>query len=202
MTILDIDTLDWNKSPDHLLPVIIQDDKTDEVLMLGYVNEAALSQTISTGRMCFYSRSKQRLWVKGETSGHFLSVKSLLSDCDNDTILAKVEPIGPVCHKGTRSCFGDDFNSAFINHLQLIISDRLQKRPEGAYTTALLEAGIKKIAQKVGEEAVETILEAEQGCDKDLLNESADLIYHLMVLLTARKLTIHDVYDALQKRAK
>ncbi len=196
--------LDFQKSENGLIPAIIQDAQTHVVLMLGYMNEEALEKTRTEGRVTFYSRSKNRLWTKGEESGNFLDVVSILPDCDNDTILIKAKPAGPVCHTGNDTCFAETNkgNIDFLVHLQDLIDKRLQDMPEGSYTTSLFEKGINKIAQKVGEEAVETVIEAKDNNDELFLNENADLIYHMLVLLTAKNFRIEDVIKVLQERHK
>jgi phosphoribosyl-ATP pyrophosphohydrolase/phosphoribosyl-AMP cyclohydrolase len=192
--------LDFSKGG-GLLPAIIQDEKTDVVLMLGYMNEEALARTREEGRVTFFSRSKERLWTKGETSGNFLEVVSIKEDCDQDTLLIRVRPKGPVCHTGADTCFGEENRSRhFLDHLAKVIESRKGKEASSSYTASLFQKGIQKIAQKVGEEAVELILEAESGSDERLLNESADLIYHLKVLLSARELSLKDVEGLLRER--
>ena len=184
-----------------LMPAIVQDDLSGKVLMLGYMNAEALRLTQATGKVTFYSRSKQRLWVKGETSGHFLLLKSISTDCDDDTLLVKVKPLGPTCHEGFDTCFQEKNESNdFINQLdQLIENTRISPR-EGSYTTQLFTAGIQKIAQKVGEEAVETILEAQAAGKEDLVYEASDMIYHLLVLLRAKGTSWQEVVDQLIKK--
>jgi len=196
------DTLDFAKSPDGLLPAVIQDAVTQKVLMLGYMNAEALQQTISTGKVTFFSRSKQRLWVKGETSGNFLWVEeAVLADCDNDALLIKVRPEGPVCHTGADTCWNEkNQTNYFLPRLESIIHQRIKDRPEESYTARLLARGLNKVAQKVGEEAVETVIEA-LGNNRDLLlQESADLIYHLLVLLAAKEVNLSEVEDVLRRR--
>ncbi|MDN5291297.1 bifunctional phosphoribosyl-AMP cyclohydrolase/phosphoribosyl-ATP diphosphatase HisIE [Anaerophaga thermohalophila] len=196
--------LDFSKLGNGLLPAIIQDARTNVVLMLGFMNEEAFDKTKKEGKVTFYSRTKDRLWTKGEESGNFLEVVSILPDCDNDTILIKANPAGPVCHTGNDTCFAEinKGNIDFLVHLQDLIDQRLQEMPEGSYTTSLFEKGINKIAQKVGEEAVETVIEAKDHNDDLFLNEVADLTYHLLVLLTAKSYRIEDVVKVLQKRHK
>ncbi|MFO8002097.1 MAG: bifunctional phosphoribosyl-AMP cyclohydrolase/phosphoribosyl-ATP diphosphatase HisIE [Marinilabilia sp.] len=196
--------LDFAKSENGLIPAIIQDAKTNVVLMLGYMNKEALSETRKKGRVTFYSRSKNRLWTKGEESGNFLEVVSIIPDCDNDTLLIKANPAGPVCHTGNDTCF-DETNRGhvdFLTHLQDLVDKRLQDMPEGSYTTSLFNKGINKIAQKVGEEAVETVIEAKDSNDDLFLNEVADLTFHTLVLLTAKGYRIEDVVKILQERHK
>lgn len=198
---LDALQLDWAKG-DGLLPVVVQHWLTGEVLMLGYMNAEALAKTQATGQVTFFSRSKQRLWTKGETSGHVLTLKSLRKDCDADTLLVEAEPHGPTCHKGTSSCFGDDVQPAlgFLAELDALIAQRYAERPAGSYTTKLFEGGIRRMAQKVGEEGVETALAAVAQDDEALLGEAADLIYHLTVTLRARGLGLADVAAVLAQR--
>lgn len=195
--------LDFDKM-DGLVPAIIQDNQTNKVLMLGFMNEEAFDKTRATGKVTFFSRTKNRLWTKGEESGNFLNVVSLLEDCDNDTLLIKVNPVGPVCHTGQDTCF-DEKNTEdilFLKYLQDFIDRRRQEMPEGSYTTSLFNRGINRIAQKVGEEAVETVIEATNGTDEALLYEASDLLYHLIVLLTYKGYRIEDLSKELQKRHK
>jgi phosphoribosyl-AMP cyclohydrolase / phosphoribosyl-ATP pyrophosphohydrolase len=185
---------------DGLVPCIVQDFKTRQVLMLGFMNEEAYQKTLIEKRVTFFSRSKQRLWTKGETSGNFLDVVETLIDCDQDTILIKANPIGPVCHTGADTCF-DEKNSGWdLSSLEAVIKDRKANPAKGSYTTSLFESGINKVAQKVGEEAVELIIEAKDN-NKDLfLNEASDLMYHYLVLLAAKGFSLDDVLDVLKKR--
>lgn len=190
-----------------LIPAIIQDATTDTVLMLGFMNEEALEKTRKEGKVTFFSRTKNRLWTKGEESGNFLHVVEILEDCDKDTVLIKANPAGPVCHTGSDTCFDEkNINSGkiegidFINTLQQLIHTRKAEMPEGSYTTSLFNEGINKIAQKVGEEAVELIIEAKDNNDELFLNEAADLVYHLLVLLTAKGKDIKDVNSILEQR--
>ena len=196
-------TLDFEKMG-GLIPAIIQDSNTNKVLMLGFMNEEALEQTLSSGKVTFFSRTKNRLWMKGETSGNTLSVVSITPDCDNDTLLIKAIPAGPVCHKGTDTCFGEknEENIMFLKYLQNFIERRRQEMPEGSYTTTLFQKGINRMAQKVGEEAVETVIEATNGTEDRLIYEASDLIYHLIVLLTSKGLRIDDLARELKKRHK
>jgi len=198
---LDPSRLDWPKG-DGLLPAIVQHWLTGEVLMLGYMNAEALAATQSSGHVTFFSRSKQRLWMKGETSGHVLALKSVCMDCDADTVLVQAEPQGPTCHTGTRSCFCDAVQAplGFLAELDALIAQRHEHRPAGSYTTKLFEGGIRRMAQKVGEEGVETALAAVAQDDEALLGEAADLIYHLTVALRARGLGLADVATVLAKR--
>ena len=183
-----------------LIPAIIQDYKTKEVLMLGFMNEQALNKTIEEKVVTFFSRTKQRLWTKGETSGNFLKVIEVSTDCDNDTILILAQPTGAVCHTGNRTCFNLKDKIFDLNYLQKVIDQRKIEMPEGSYTTKLFEKGINKIAQKVGEEAVELIIEAKDNNDVLFLNEAADLVYHLLVLLSAKGFHIEDVVKILEER--
>ena len=194
-------TLDFEKMG-GLIPAIVQDNNTNKVLMLGFMNEEALEQTLSSGKVTFFSRTKNRLWMKGETSGNTLSVVSITPDCDNDTLLIKAIPAGPVCHLGTDTCFGEknEEDIMFLKYLQNFIERRRHEMPEGSYTTTLFQKGINRMAQKVGEEAVETVIEATNGTEDRLIYEASDLIYHLIVLLTSKGLRIEDVVKELQMR--
>ncbi|MGE0638218.1 MAG: bifunctional phosphoribosyl-AMP cyclohydrolase/phosphoribosyl-ATP diphosphatase HisIE [Bacteroidia bacterium] len=195
--------LDFEKSG-GLIPVIVQDTKTAKVLMLGYMNSEALEKTKNENRVTFFSRSKNRLWTKGEISGNFLEVVSITEDCDSDTLLIKATPVGPVCHKGSDTCFNETnpSNALFLEHLENIILDRKNKPSPKSYTSELFAKGINKIAQKVGEEAVELVIEAKDN-DKDLfIGEAADLLYHYLVLLAAKDLTLSDVIKKLEERHK
>jgi len=194
--------LDITKNADGLFPAIIQDDATLMVLMLGYMNEEAFEKTVSEGRVTFFSRTKGRLWTKGETSGNFLNVVSIAADCDNDTLLVRVNPIGPTCHKGTVSCFPQDEAQGFIRRLEEIIRQRQADMPEGSYTTQLFRSGVNKIAQKVGEESVETVIEAVAGNIPAMIYEASDLIYHLLVLLRSQGCSIEDIEKELYSRHK
>lgn len=187
-----------------LVPAIIQDHITSKVLMLGFMNPEAYRLTLETGKVTFFSRTKQRLWTKGEESGNFLHVVSILADCDNDTLLIKARPEGPVCHTGTDTCWGEENKEdiLFLKYLQDFIEKRHKELPESSYTTSLFRAGINRMAQKVGEEAVETVIEATNGTDERLIYEAADLVYHLIVLLTAKGHRIEDLANELQKRHK
>jgi phosphoribosyl-ATP pyrophosphohydrolase/phosphoribosyl-AMP cyclohydrolase len=195
------DQLDWAKG-NGLVPAIVQHWQTGEVLMLGYMNAEALAATRRSGCVTFFSRSKRRLWMKGESSGHVLAVRTIRADCDRDTLLIGAEPRGPTCHLGSASCFGDDAAPAlaFLARLDALVARRAVDRPADSYTTKLLDAGIRRIAQKVGEEAVETALAAVAEDDAALLGEASDLIYHLTVLLRARGLSLVDVTALLAKR--
>ena len=186
-----------------LVPAIIQDAETEKVLMLGFMNEEAYQKTMDSGRVTFFSRTKKRLWTKGEESGNFLNVVDMKVDCDNDTLLIRVHPMGPVCHQGTDTCWGEKNESSsvmFLKTLQDFIFRRYEEMPEGSYTTSLLQSGVNKMAQKVGEEAVETVIEACNGSDERLIYEGADLLYHLIVLLTSKGYRIEDLARELQER--
>lgn len=195
--------IDFNKQG-GLVPAIIQDALTGKVLMLGYMNEEALTKTKSSGKVTFYSRSKQRLWTKGEESGNFLNLVSIASDCDNDTLLIKVNPVGPVCHTGSDTCWAETNQSDlfFLSYLQDFIDKRFKEMPEGSYTTSLFNSGVNRMAQKVGEEAVETVIEATNGTDEGFIYEASDLLYHLIVLLTSKGYKIDDLVNELKKRHK
>ncbi|MBO4332689.1 MAG: bifunctional phosphoribosyl-AMP cyclohydrolase/phosphoribosyl-ATP diphosphatase HisIE [Paludibacteraceae bacterium] len=185
-----------------LVPAIIQDADTRKVLMLGFMNEEAFNKTVETKKVTFYSRTRQKLWTKGETSGNFLNMVSMAIDCDNDTLLVQVHPVGPVCHTGTDTCWGDtntaDLN--FLSSLQDLIEARKAEMPEGSYTTKLFADGVNRMAQMVGEEALSTLISATHGTDEQVISESADLLYHLMVLLSSKNLRIDDVVAELHKR--
>ena len=187
-----------------LLPAIVQHARTGEVLMLGYMDEAALAKTRELGQVTFFSRSKQRLWTKGETSGDTLALVDARLDCDADTILVRALPAGPTCHTGTTSCFGDDVAPAlgFLAELDALVASRHAERPQGSYTTTLFEGGIRRMAQKVGEEGVETALAAVVQDDEAVLGEAADLVFHLLVLLRARGLSLHHVRAVLELRGR
>lgn len=191
--------IDFEKT-DGLVPVIIQDVQTLEVLMLGYMNQEAWTKTQQEGKVTFYSRSKSRLWTKGEESGNFLYVKETHIDCDNDTILIKATPVGPTCHTGSRSCFKTNFNQNFIFELEKIIGDRYDNPTEESYVNKLRKKGLNKIAQKVGEEGVETVIAALNETDVDFVNESSDLIFHLLVLLREKGKTLADIGINLESR--
>ncbi|MGB3006336.1 MAG: bifunctional phosphoribosyl-AMP cyclohydrolase/phosphoribosyl-ATP diphosphatase HisIE [Chitinophagaceae bacterium] len=193
---------DFSKYPDGLVPIIIQDFTTQKVLMLGFMNEDALNKSKQEGKVTFFSRSKQRLWTKGETSGNFLFIKEILTDCDNDTLLIKVEPAGPVCHTGADTCFNEK-NSAFsLEILEKIIILRKNNPSEASYTSSLFSKGINKIAQKVGEEAVELIIESKDNDEDLFLGEAADLLFHYMVLLRAKGYYLSNVIEKLESRHK
>ena len=194
--------LDFNKNKDGLVPAIIQDDNTHKVLMLGYLNKESLSLTLSTDVVHFYSRTKQRIWKKGEESGNELKVVSLKEDCDNDTLLIKVNPVGPVCHKGDDTCFKEINESTdFIEKLESVIEDRKQNPIDSSYVSSLFKKGINKIAQKVGEEAVELVIEAKDDNDDLFLNESADLMFHYLILLQEKGFKMKDVVKILRERS-
>ncbi|HXH20147.1 MAG TPA: bifunctional phosphoribosyl-AMP cyclohydrolase/phosphoribosyl-ATP diphosphatase HisIE [Chitinophagales bacterium] len=184
-----------------LIPAIIQHHLTNRVLMLGFMNEEALQKTKAEGKVTFFSRGKNRLWTKGETSGNFLFVKEIIPDCDNDTLLIKAEPAGPVCHKGSLACFDETNAKGFLYQLEKVIHDRRQNPKEGSYTARLFSEGISKIAQKVGEEAVELVIEAKDNSREKFLNEAADLMYHLLVLIAAKGCTMNEVEMQLQHRS-
>lgn len=187
-----------------LIPAIVQDNVTAKVLMLGFMNPEAYQKTLETGKVTFWSRTKKRLWTKGEESGNFLNVVKILQDCDNDTLLIKANPVGPVCHTGADTCWNEE-NSAdlnFLSYLQDFICRRYEEMPEGSYTTSLFKSGVNRMAQKVGEEAVETVIEATNGTDDRLIYEASDLIYHLIVLLTSKGHRIEELATELKKRHK
>ena len=188
-----------------LIPAVIQDNTTMKVLMLGFMNEEAVAKTEETGKVTFFSRTKNRLWTKGEESGNFLNVVSVASDCDNDTLLIKVNPVGPVCHTGADTCWGEENEESdilFLEFLQDFIDQRKVEMPEGSYTTSLFKSGTRRMAQKVGEEAVETIIGAMAEDDENFLYEGADLLYHLIVLLSHKGYRIEDLARELKKRHK
>lgn len=187
-----------------LVPAIVQDELTSKVLMLGFMNEEALRKTEETRLVTFFSRTKNRLWTKGEESGNVLHVVSISSDCDNDTLLIKVRPAGAVCHTGADTCWGEknEADIAFLKYLQDFIKTRYKEMPEGSYTTSLFQKGVNRMAQKVGEEAVETVIEATNGTDEGFIYEASDLIYHLIVLLTSKGLSLDDIARELKKRHK
>ena len=204
-------TIDFEKMG-GLVPAIIQDAETRNVLMLGFMNKEAYEKTVATGHVTFWSRTRQTLWTKGETSGHFLNLMDMKIDCDNDTLLVRVHPVGPTCHKGTDTCWGEENTPLsdgtaqhsdallFLSELQDFIDRRKQEMPEGSYTTSLFTKGINKIAQKVGEEALETVIEATNGTKEHLVYEASDLLYHLIVMLTEKGLRIEDVAEELHRR--
>lgn len=196
--------LDFTKL-NGLIPAIIQDNTTNVVLMLGFMNKEAVAKTEETGQVTFFSRTKNRLWTKGEESGNFLNVVSIAPDCDNDTLLIKVNPVGPVCHTGDDTCWGEENEESdiqFLEYLQDFIDQRKQEMPEGSYTTTLFQKGTRTITQKVGEEAVETIIGAMANDDENFIYEGADLLYHLIVLLSHKGYRIEDLARELKKRHK
>src|SRR5882757_9827921 len=193
--------IDFNKT-DGLVPVVIQDEKTMEVLMLGYMNQEAYNKTVQENIVTFFSRSKQRLWTKGETSNNFLHVKTIHLDCDNDTLLIKVKADGPTCHTGDRTCFKTEYNQNFILELEQIVADRYENPVEGSYVNKLRTKGLNKIAQKVGEEGVETVIAALAETEADLINEASDLVFHLLVLLREKGLSLVQIAKNLEGRHK
>ena len=199
---LRFDDFNLEKCADSLLPVIVQDAATLKVLMLGYMNREALDKTVAEGRVTFFSRTRSTLWTKGETSGNYLLVKDMYIDCDGDTLLVKAEPIGPTCHRGTTSCFDTPESEGFIRHLQQVVQQRHRDMPEGSYTTKLFIKGVKKIAQKVGEEAVESVVEAVDGNRDRFIYEASDMIYHLLVLMEQMGCSIEDMERELALRHK
>lgn len=199
---LTFDDFNLEKCADGLLPVIVQDATTLKVLMLGYMNREAYDKTVEEGRVSFFSRTRNTLWTKGETSGHYLLVKDMYADCDMDTLLVKAEPIGPTCHRGTTSCFDTPDSEGFIRHLQSVVQQRHRDMPEGSYTTKLFIKGVKKIAQKVGEEAVESVVEAVDGNRDRFIYEASDMIYHLLVLMEQMGCSIEDMERELALRHK
>jgi phosphoribosyl-AMP cyclohydrolase / phosphoribosyl-ATP pyrophosphohydrolase len=193
--------IDFDKT-NGLVPVVIQDEQTLEVLMLGYMNEEAYQKTVQENIVTFFSRSKNRLWTKGETSNNFLHVKSIHLDCDNDTLLIKVKPYGPTCHTGSRNCFQTEYNQNFILELENIVADRYANPKEGSYVNKLQKKGLNKIAQKVGEEGVETVIAALAETETDLINEASDLVFHLIVLLKEKGLNLERIAKNLEERHK
>lgn len=193
--------IDFNKG-NGLVPVVIQDAQTLEVLMLGFMNEEAFEKTKLEKKVTFFSRTRNRLWTKGQESGNFLFVTDIHSDCDNDTLLIKVNPAGPTCHTGSRSCFSTELNQNFLFKLEQIITDRYENPQEGSYVNTLHKKGINRIAQKVGEEGVETVVAALNQTEEDLINEASDLMFHLLVLLKEKNLTLRDIAKNLEKRHK
>jgi len=196
-------TLDFSKAADGLLPAIIQDVNTRTVLMLGYMNEEALTKTQESGNVTFYSRTKKRLWTKGEESGNFLELVSIKEDCDQDTLLIQVKPKGPTCHKGSDTCWDSKNESSFgfLSELEATIKSRKENNSEDSYVASLFRKGINKIAQKVGEEAIETVIEAKDDNEELFLNESADLLFHYMILLQAKGYTLTDIVSVLEGRS-
>ena len=193
---------DFAKYSDSLVPVIVQDYSTQKVLMLGFMNEEALNKTKLESKVTFYSRSKNRLWTKGETSGNFLLVKEILTDCDNDTVLIKADPTGPVCHTGADTCFRENNQAFTLQKLEQVIADRKANRAESSYTSSLFSKGINKIAQKVGEEAVELVIESKDNDEEKFLNEAADLLFHYLILLQAKGHRLDSVIKTLAAREK
>lgn len=189
-----------NKTGDGLLPVVIQDADTLKVLMLGYMNREAFDRTLAEGKVCFYSRSRQELWTKGETSGNWLYVKKMFADCDSDTLLIQAEPAGPVCHRGTTACFDSPDPEGFVRTLQRVIRRRHEEMPDGSYTTGLFIKGPKAIAKKVGEESTEAIIEAIDGNKSRFIYETADLLYHYLVLMEAMGCTLEELEKELSLR--
>ncbi|MCQ2288064.1 MAG: bifunctional phosphoribosyl-AMP cyclohydrolase/phosphoribosyl-ATP diphosphatase HisIE [Muribaculaceae bacterium] len=193
--------LDFDKMG-GLIPAIIQDAVTRNVLMLGFMNKEAYEKTLEIGKVTFWSRTRNKLWTKGEESGNFLNVVSIQEDCDHDTLLIKVNPVGPVCHTGAKTCFEDsnEMGVLFLSMLQDFIDKRYKEMPEGSYTTSLFQSGVNRMAQKVGEEAVETVIEATNGTDGRMIYEASDMLYHLIVLLTSKGYRIEDIAAALEQR--
>ena len=192
--------IDWQKNSAGLVPAVIQDSVTRRVLMLGYMNEEALKKTAAEGRVTFYSRTQQRLWTKGETSGNCLYVEAIQEDCDADTLLIQVKPAGPVCHTGADTCFGEENGRTFLDALEKLIQERKRTLPDESYTASLFRQGINRIARKVGEETAELIIEAKDDNRDLFLNEAADLLFHVMVLLTEKGCTLAEVIEVLEKR--
>jgi phosphoribosyl-AMP cyclohydrolase / phosphoribosyl-ATP pyrophosphohydrolase len=193
--------IDFKKYPDGLVPAVVQDFKTNKVLMLGFMNDEAVQKTEEVGKVTFYSRSKNRLWTKGEESGNFLLLKEMSVDCDNDTLLIKADPVGPVCHTGADTCFNEiNHSDNFLEYLEHVIELRKQVSPEQSYVSKLFTKGINKIAQKVGEEAVELVIEAKDNNEDLFLNEAADLMFHYLLLLNAKGYKLQDVIKILQQR--
>ena len=197
--------LNFNKLAGDILPAVIQDNTTGKVLMVGFMNKEAYDKTVSTGLVTFFSRTKNRLWTKGEESGNFLKVITIQPDCDQDTLLIKVDPVGTVCHTGTDTCWGEENKAEdilFLKHLQDFIDKRKHEMPKGSYTTSLFEDGLARMAQKVGEEAIETVIEAMANNNERLIYEASDLVYHLIVLLSHKGYRIEDLARELKKRHK
>ena len=197
-------TIDFNKNPDGLVPAIIQDANTKNVLMLGYMNQDALDKTQNTKKVTFFSRTKNRLWTKGEESGNFLNLVDIKLDCDNDTLLIFVNPIGPTCHKGSDTCWNDTNNESygFISKLEDVIQNRIENPDKASYVASLYKRGINKMAQKVGEEAVEVVIESKDNNDELFLDESADLLFHYLILLQAKGFKLNDIVEVLKSRQK
>ena len=199
---INIEELDFDKMGDGLLPAVIQDANNLQVLMLGYMNKEAYSKSVELGKVTFFSRTRKCIWTKGETSGNFLNIVEMSKDCDNDTLLIKVIPQGNTCHTGSKSCFGGDDTIGFVRSLEAYIKQRKIEMPEGSYTTHLFNKGVNTMAQKVGEEAVETVIEAMANNDERLIYEASDLIYHLLVLLISKGYGIAEIEKELQLRHK
>ena len=199
---MKFEEFDLSKNADGLLPVVVQDATTLKVLMVAYMNREAYEKTVETGKATFYSRSRNSLWTKGETSGNFIEVVKMYPDCDNDTLLIMGKPYGPACHRGTTSCFDTPENEGFVRKLEKVIQGRHAAMPEGSYTTMLFNKGVNKIAQKVGEEAVETVIEAIDGNGERYLYEAGDLLYHLLVLTEQMGFSLSDLEEELAKRHK
>lgn len=197
---MDFNDFNLSKTGDGLLPAIIQDSRSLKVLMLGYMNKEAFDRTLSEGRVTFYSRSRSRLWTKGETSGNYLIVKEMYPDCDSDTLLIKARPTGPVCHRGTTACFDTPEEEGFLGKLEEIIQSRHREMPEGSYTTKLFIKGVKAIAKKVGEEASEAIIEAVDGNRSRFIYETSDLLYHLLVLMEQQGVSLRELEKELRLR--
>ena len=197
---INYNSFELSKCADGLLPVIIQDHVTRKVLMLGYMNREAFEKTVESGKVTFYSRSRKKLWTKGETSGNYLYVRELFQDCDKDALLITVSPTGPVCHRGTTACFDTPAEEGFISRLSEIVKDRHKEMPEDSYTTRLFIRGVKKIAQKVGEEAIESAIEAVDGNRNRFIYEAADLMFHYLVLLEEMGVTLSDIEKELLAR--
>ncbi len=193
---------DFTKYSDGLIPAIIQDSNTGKVLMLGFMNQEAIDRTMEIGRVTFYSRSKGRLWTKGEESGNFLEFVSMKEDCDQDTLLIKAHPLGPVCHTGSDTCFDETNEADFLSVLGSIIKQRYEDRTTKSYTSGLFDKGINAVAQKVGEEAIELVIEAKDNDKEKFLGEAADLLFHYLVLLQAKGFSLNDVMEVLKKRHK
>ena len=197
--------INFSKYADGLVPAIIQDQATNKVLMLGFMNQEAVDATLSQQKVTFFSRTKNRLWTKGEESGHFLNLVSMQLDCDQDTLLVKVNPNGPVCHTGTDTCWGETNHTSsfeFLSSLEAVIANRKTAAPESSYVASLFQKGINKIAQKVGEEAVETVIEAKDNNDELFIGEAADLLFHYLILLQAKGFSLSDITKELEKRHK
>ena len=192
--------IDFSKSPDGLIPAVVQDAQTLEVLMLGYMNQEALDKTLSSKVVTFFSRSKNRLWIKGETSNNFLHLVEIHADCDNDTILIKATPDGPTCHTGSRSCFNTAYNQNFIMELERIVNQRISSGAADSYINKLRAKGLNKVAQKVGEEGVETVIAALAESQEHLVNEASDLLFHLILLIREKNLTLADIARCLEER--